>query len=143
MKCFLVMGLCLFQYVFAAKCPDKMRNSSLGEVYNQAYSDEPAQEFDYQKVSSTRLSLTEEEFAKIPVIGTNFSFESCKNAIRKIVFEDIETGEKFTAYHTFEDSCDGGNSNGSIFNEQEEQIATIDDSDFYCLESLEKTKNSL
>jgi len=60
-----------------------------------------------------------------------FDSESCENALTQdtLMFK----GHTLRLIYTIEDDCDGGNSYGYIINEADKVIATIEDSDIYCL----------
>ena len=117
-----------------SECPKKFDGVSIKGLFDAGYSDEPIEEFAYQLESKSYAGLSEEEFNNIPVLSNEFQYLNCKNAIISISFFDLETKESFQGYYTFEDSCDGGNSHGSIFNEENEYIANIRDGEFFCLE---------
>lgn len=128
----LFFTLFLSSSIFAASCPSQFADTTLNGLYESGYSDEPRSEFYYQKISSAHVSLSLEEFMAIPVLGDQFDYEECKDAIIEFSFFDIKTKEEFSGYYTFDDRCDGGNSSGSIQNSEGIYIAEIGDGEFSC-----------
>lgn len=68
-----------------------------------------------------------------------FSKRDCRYAVRAAQVTDKGTAQTYTAFYTSEDDCDGGNSYGVIVMGDEADprraVATIQDTNLYCLES--------
>jgi hypothetical protein len=58
----------------------------------------------------------------------------CEKEDMRVTEFSTTSGNKYKAIYTFEDYCDGGNSNGAVYNSNEEMVAHIQDGDFYCIE---------
>ena len=81
----------------------------------------------FPKVGESRPILSKEDFEEY--IG-DFNYDECLTSIKQEVFKVSE--ELINLYYTNEDHCDGGNSYGSIVDEQGKVIGTISDSFIDC-----------
>ena len=76
--------------------------------------------------------LTREQWYKTDVI-LNFSYDECKEHVAQELIE--VNGVQYYRFRTTEDSCDGGNTYGSIYSQDlSTPVAHIYDYDTYCRE---------
>ena len=120
---------------FASECPSLIAEGSLSTIDDSPEGGYRDQYSIFRQVSKSAYKVGQQDFQRIPIIGREFDYEYCKDAIVKLKFKGEIDGEDqfFTAFYTAEDACDGGNAGGSILNEKGALIARIDDGDFSCL----------
>ncbi|MCB9091924.1 MAG: hypothetical protein H6621_02645 [Halobacteriovoraceae bacterium] len=90
---------------------------------------------DYTSVQTLKSKLYEQEFYATPALAKNLDYEDCKDT--KFTFEVItatKTGKTYVLLYSSEDSCDGGNPYGGIFNENMDVLGDIEDAYIYCYE---------
>lgn len=120
----------LLTSTFANTCQINLEDHSLGDTY---FDEDSSETSFYTEVTSGSTTLSKEEF-ETNITFKDFDYESCFDALVYKEFINPLTNESFTAIYSNEDHCDGGNSYGYITKTGNKEIlATIQDSDFYCL----------
>lgn len=125
----LITALLLTASTFANTCMLNLDDKGLGDTY---FHDEGEASF-FTELDSGKVVLTKEDFES-NITFKDFDYDSCFDALVYKTFLNPQTNEEFKAIYSNEDHCDGGNSYGYITSAKDTKIiATIQDSDFYCL----------
>lgn len=100
----------------ASVCNDYLEDGSLGDLDQK-----------FVSLTQTTGTISERDFN---YLIEGFIYSECKDSIH---IETYQVGsERVTVNYTSEDRCDGGNSFGSITDEDDEIIGYISDGDISC-----------
>ena len=112
--------------VFACM-PKELEGKSLQHTY-----EEDENNSDFKVLENTGLKITDSIRLEVNKVIEINGDTYCSN---EQMAADTFMTKKGTIYHavyTADDHCDGGNSYGVVLNANLEQVAAVQDSDFYC-----------
>ncbi|MBL6990494.1 MAG: hypothetical protein ISR65_11980 [Bacteriovoracaceae bacterium] len=131
MKCFILLMAALLSFSTLATdlCNLELDGRSFSNVEDP---EEPQSSYYFKYVKRVdNVTISEQLFKSTPILS-DFDYEECKSSLTELYFSSPETMVTYRALNTFEDSCDGGNSYGVIYDPNETIVGYIKDSDFYC-----------